>query len=82
MADITETYRRMKVDEINTVPRERESLEKIYNEVWDTKELQETFQVLRFAAPFCMVIKKSTGEKGAVMFQHMPRFYFSFVSVK
>lgn len=82
MADSTEMSRRMLVDVINMVPRERESLEKIHGEVWDTKELQETFEVIGFAAPFCMVTKKSTGEKGAVMFQHMPRFYFKFAPVK
>lgn len=82
MAGTTEKVRRMLVDEINVVPRERESLEKIYKEVWDTKELQETFEVRGFAAPFCIVTKKDTGEKGAVMFQHMPRFYFEFVPTK
>lgn len=84
MSDTTKNFRGMLVEVVNAVPRERESLEKVYgkNEVWDTKELQENFEVMGFAAPFCMVKKKSTGEEGAVMFQHMPRFYFRFVPVK
>ena len=80
MTDITENTRRKMVGAINAVPSEREALEQAYGKdnVWDTTELQETFEVRGFAAPFCTVIKKDTGEKGTVMFQHMPRFYFGF----
>lgn len=80
MADITEGIRKTMTDVINAAPAERKALEVAFGKdnVWDTKELQETFEVMGFAAPYCVVKKKSTGEKGAVMFQHMPRFYFGF----
>jgi hypothetical protein len=29
-------------------------------------------------APFVVVRRKSDGVKGSMMFQHMPRYYFSF----
>jgi hypothetical protein len=40
--------------------------------------LQEEFEVLGFVAPFVVVRRKSDGQKGSLMFQHRPRFYFSF----
>lgn len=46
--------------------------------VWDTRQLQEQFEVQSFLAPFCFVRRKRDGQKGAVEFQHYPRFYFSF----
>ncbi len=80
MAGIIETARVLLAATVNAMPLEREELEKKYGKdnVWDTTELQETFEVKGFAAPFCVVTKKDTGEKGAVIFQHMPRFYFAF----
>jgi hypothetical protein len=50
--------------------------------VWDTRELQENFTVSSFLAPFCFVTRKSDGVKGAVEFQHYPRFYFTFTPTK
>ena len=84
MADTTAGLRRMMIDVINREPASREVIEMAYGEddVWDTKELQKTFEVVGFAAPFCMVKKKSTGETGTIMFQHTPRFYFGFVPTK
>jgi hypothetical protein len=46
--------------------------------VWDTSELSQHFTVQSFLAPFCMVTRKSDGKRGAVEFQHSPRFYFTF----
>ena len=45
---------------------------------WDTKELQEDFEVLGFSAPFVVVIRKSDRVKGSLEFTHMPRKYFNF----
>jgi hypothetical protein len=44
--------------------------------VWTTEELREEFDVLGFAAPLCIARRKSDGRKGALMFTHMPRYYF------
>uniref|UniRef100_A0A6M3LQY6 Uncharacterized protein n=1 Tax=viral metagenome TaxID=1070528 RepID=A0A6M3LQY6_9ZZZZ len=57
---------------------EREELEKEHGKVWNTKELIKDFEVISFLAPFVEVKEKSTGEKGSMMFQHNPRFYFAF----
>jgi hypothetical protein len=59
---------------------ERQRLEAIHGvgNVWNTKELQENFQVLSFLAPFCSVIRRSDKKKGVVEFQHSPRFYWGF----
>lgn len=45
---------------------------------WDTKQLQEDFEVLGFAAPYVVVKRRSDGVKGTLMFTHSPRVYFKF----
>jgi hypothetical protein len=59
---------------------ERRRLEEHYGQgkVWDTKELAEDFEVLSFLAPFVIVKHRETGQKGSLLFQHQPRFYFYF----
>ena len=34
--------------------------------------------MLGFMAPYVVVRRKSDGQRGSLMFQHDPRFYFSF----
>jgi len=87
MADPTESFRRQAVAEINSEVEsgdpdfERLRLEKKYGQVWDTQELGKDFDVKGFMAPYVVVVKKETGKKGALQFQHMPRFYFNFQEV-
>ena len=76
--DPTENIRRDMVADINREPSERERLEAEHGEVWDTEQLQAAFDVLSFLAPFVEVRRKSDGAHGTLMFQHRPRFYFSF----
>ncbi len=49
-----------------------------YNDVVDTVQLQEKYEVLSFLAPFVMVKRKDDGVLGTMMFTHMPRFYYNF----
>ena len=37
---------------------------------------------LAFAEPFALVTRKADGVKGALTFQHLPRFYFEFVKTE
>ena len=76
--DQTEDIRRGMVAAINAVPGSREALEQQYGDVWDTKQMQELFEVRGFAAPLAVVKRKEDGAVGTVMFQHSPRFYFNF----
>jgi len=78
--DPTEPVRRSMLNTINLLPGDRERLEKEYEQIWDTSELQEEFTVHSFLAPFVMVTRKSDNQKGMMMFQHDPRFYFAFQS--
>lgn len=78
MSDPTEGIRRQMVAEINAKEAGREELEKEYGQVWNTRELQQDFEVTAFLAPFVGVTRKSDGKKGLLKFQHDPRFYFSF----
>jgi len=86
--DDTEGIRRGMVGEINSQVQsnskisERVRLEQEYGQVWDMNELSAEFKVQGFMAPFIIVIRKSTGEKGSLMFQDRPRFYFSWTVVK
>ena len=76
MQDQTETIRRQQLAEINADPNGREALEAKHGQVWDTTQLQEDFDVLGFMAPYVVVARKSDGQKGSLMFQGSPRFYF------
>lgn len=78
--DATEGTRRVMTHLVNSSAKEREELEARYGKdnVWDTSELARTFSVGGFMAPYCVATKKATGEKGSVMFQHSPRYYYGF----
>lgn len=76
--DPTEDVRRAMVIAINTLPGSREALETEHGRVYDTQELGKEFEVIGFGAPFVVVRRRSDGKRGSLMFQHRPRFYFSF----
>jgi hypothetical protein len=76
--DQTEGVRRALVIAVNIEPGSRAALEIEYGQVWNTKELTQDFDVQAFAAPFVVVRRKSDGKVGSLMFQHNPRYYFSF----
>jgi hypothetical protein len=78
MIDPLEAARRARLGEINTAPGERQQLEGLHGQVWDTEELTRDFQVLGYLAPFVVVRRRSDGVKGSLEFQHDPRFYFNF----
>ena len=76
--DPTETIRRRQLAEINAEPGSRESLETKHGQVWDTQELGRDFDVLGFMAPYVVVSRKADRQRGSLMFQNNPRFYFRF----
>ncbi len=78
MPDPTEAARRTLQQEINADPTSRPALEAQHGDVWDTSELQETFTVVGFAAPFVVVVRKADGVQGSLQFQHRPRLYWGF----
>lgn len=78
MTDMTEDIRKAMQESMNKTPRTREELEKEFGQVWDTGELSRDFSVMNFMAPFVIVTRKSDQKMGSLMFQHHPRFYFSF----
>jgi len=78
MTDETEEIRKQMLVEINAQPGFREYLEAQHGQVWSTSELSNDFEVIGFAAPLVVVRRKSDGQKGSLIFQHNPRFYFSF----
>ena len=82
MTDETEGARRAMVADINSKAASRAALEAEHGQVWSTDELQADFEVIGFAAPFVTVRRKSDQRYGSLMFQHNPRFYFSFMPAK
>jgi hypothetical protein len=78
MSDDTEAIRKQMVAEINAQPGSREYLEAQHGQVWTTSELSDAFEVIGFAAPLVVVIRKNDGQKGSLYFQHSPRFYYGF----
>jgi hypothetical protein len=78
MTDPTEDIRKQMIVEINSESGSREYLEAQHGQVWTTSELSDDFEVIGFMAPVVVVRRNSDGQKGSLMFQHNPRFYFSF----
>ena len=78
MTDPTEIIRKQMLAEINAVPGSREYLEVKHGQVWDTSELARDFIVIGFSVPLVVVKRKSDNQKGSLMFQASPRFYFGF----
>jgi hypothetical protein len=78
MNDETEAIRRQQLTDINSNPGSREALEAEHGQVWDTQELGRDFAVEGFTAPYVVVRRKVDGQRGSLMFQHDPRFYFGF----
>ena len=78
MEDPTEETRRALLVVVNGEAADRAALEARYGPVWSTSELASDFEVLGFAAPFVVVKRKSDGTTGSLLFQHHPRYYFSF----
>lgn len=72
MADPTEDMRRDLVGGINSGDVSPQG------QTWTTEQVREEFEVLRFAAPFVIVRRKSDGIEGTLMFRHHPRVYFDF----
>ena len=75
--DETEPARRQLVKDINADPGSREFLENQFGQIWDPRQLEDDFVLEGFMAPFVVGTKKDTGKRGSLMFQHNPRFYFS-----
>lgn len=78
MLDVTEAPRSQLVQQLNEAALSREALEAKYGQVWDTPQLVQDFDVSGFLAPFVGVRRKSDGQSGVLLFQHSPRYYFSF----
>jgi hypothetical protein len=78
MSDETEAVRRQQLAEINAHPGSREALEAEHGQVWDTQQLGQDFEVQGFMAPYVVVRRRSDGQRGSLMFQHNPRYYFGF----
>ena len=58
------------------VQEERKRLEDAHGVVYNTTEVQESFEIEGFMAPLCYGKDKETGERVYLMFQHSPRFYW------
>lgn len=78
MTDETEGIRRAMVGILNERKSDRQVLEERYGQVWDTQELQQDFIVEAFYAPLVIVTRRSDRQRGSLMFQDHPRYYFKF----
>lgn len=60
-------------DEIRAVLEEQ-----FHEQVWNSEQLMDTFEVSHFDPPYVHVIRKVDGVRGTVAFNDDPRFYFAF----
>ena len=75
---VSDEFRMAMARDINRAELSKEVLESAHGQVWDTQQVQEEFQIHAFLAPFVQVTRRSDGARGALTFQHLPRFYFAF----
>lgn len=78
MADTTKSIRKQMVAELNLDDNTKADLEAKHGKVWTTSEMSAEYEALGFMAPYIIVRKRETGERGSLMFTHSPRFYFNF----
>lgn len=71
-----ESLRRELVSRVNSTVSSRSTLEATFGRVWDASELTAEFEVEAFLAPVACVRRRATGERGTLLFQHLPRFYW------
>ena len=76
--DETESFRRERQAELNSVGWPREVLEGTYGTVYSTDELRLEFEVMGFYSPLVVVKSKADGGLGSFEFQHSPRFFFNY----
>ena len=77
MSDPTENIRRDLVAELNSHETTKAELERKHGRIWTTEQMRDEFEPLGFMAPFILVRRRCTGERGSLLFTHSPRFYFS-----
>ena len=70
--------------DLNQIPEERSLLENEYGKdnVWDTDEMVNDFDVKGFMAPFVVVERKTDSAEGTLEFQHSPRYYYNWKAKK
>lgn len=73
MTDPTEAARRALIPEM---PEELVARVNRGEQVWDTVQMQQDFEVKGFMAPFVVVKRRSDGLVGTLLFTHFPRYYF------
>lgn len=75
-----ETYKNMIASELELVIKNYFIAQYGENQVFNTEQFKNKFQVKGFLAPFVIVVEKATGKEGSLQFIHYPRFYFNFIS--
>jgi hypothetical protein len=76
--DTAATIIKRRDDEAKKLLREKLVAEHGADNVFDTEQLSEHFEVLGFMAPCVVVIRKSDNKKGSLFFTHNPRLYYDF----
>lgn len=72
----TDASAEIRAEMIPQMPAELVARVEAGEQVWDTDQLREDFEVTGFAAPFVVARRKADGVLGSLMFAHNPRYYF------
>ena len=76
--DARERSRRQIEEALNKAPRTRAQLEATAGPVWDEREVELEFDICGFTPPFVLVVRKSDGLLGSLVFQRNPLLYWGF----
>ena len=64
--------------QINEHPKTRAELETQVGKAWDWDEVNREFDLLGDIGPYALVVRRSDGAEGSLIFQRTPRLYWSF----
>lgn len=68
------------IELMKETPARKRIVEK-YGEVWNSKEFNRDFDVIKFADPFVYVRRKKDNMTGTMIFQPCPRYYYRFQEI-
>ena len=79
-----QTYRERYMDvelkmlerQLNSAPKNRSELLETEAEVWDSDEVRGEFEITGFKSPFALARHLGSGQRGTLLFQDDPRYYF------
>lgn len=67
--------------EVNATPCTLEELQRKYGQVWTVEQVEAQFEIEAFCPPLACATRRADGVRGTLVYQHCPRYYWSWEAV-